>query len=170
MDEIGKIISAISEVTGLDRYSIIYGRNDECKKARGILCYIALKDKYGLTKTLCESLGKSRSQCAFMADFCKEEMEESIGYLILMNEIRKKLGMSAIMQGRMRALQEEKQRELIEEAEKRSKANAKNIFGVKYSKSEEEQLKKVMQESAAFMADYCRIGIKATGRLTRCPY
>lgn len=170
MEEIAKIISAITEVTGLDRFSVIYGRGDDCKRARGILCYIALKDKYGLTTALAEMLGKSRSQCIFMSDFCKEEMEESIGYLILMNEVRKKLGMTAIMTDKIEQEQKKKKKQRIKESKIKSKENSKNMFGIDYSKSEEEQLQIAMQNAKAFMIEYCKIGRKADGRITRCPY
>lgn len=170
MEEIAKIISAITEVTGLDRFSIIYGRSDECKKARGILCYIALKDRYGLTTALVEMLSKSRSQCTFASEICQEEMEESIGYLIMMNEVRKKLGMTAIMTDKLEELQKESKRQQAEQDEMKSKENSKNIFGIEYSKSEEQQLKQAILSAKAFMANYCEIGQKADERLTRCPY
>lgn len=170
MDELEKIITAITKVTGLDRFSIIYGRSDECKRARGILCYIALRDRYGLTTTLCELLGKSRSQCIFMADFCKEEMEERVSYLILMNEVRKKLGMSAILQGVVQAMRDKEIRKKLEESERKSKENSKNIFGIEYSQSEEIQLKRAILEAKEFMREYSKLGRTADGRITNCPY
>lgn len=170
MEEITKIITAITEVTGLDRFSIAYGRNNECKRARGILCYIALKDKYGLTNALSERLNKSRSQCTFLADFCKEEMEESVGYIILMNEVRKKLGMSPMMKDVMNSLREEKERQTKKESEQRSKEISQRIFGIEYFKSEEAQLNQAMLDAKAFIDRYSKIGIQMEGKLTRCPY
>lgn len=170
MEEIAKIITAISDVTGLDHLGIIYGRNDECKKARGILCYIALKDKYGLTMALAEMLGKSRSQCTFAAEIFKEEMEESVGYLILMNEVRKKLGLSAIMTDKIDKLRTKKELEIIEENKIRSKANCKTIFGIEYSNSEESRLSQAIFDAKEFMREYTKIGKQADGRITRSQY
>lgn len=161
MEEISKIITAISDVTGLDRHSIIYGRTDECKKARGILCYIALKDKYGLTMTLAEVLGKSRSQCIFMSDFCKEGMEESIGYVMLMNEIRKKLGMSAIMTDKIEEVNNLHKKREKELSRKRSKENSQRLFGIEYSIEDEIRMFAAMKSANEFMAKYCQIGNQA---------
>lgn len=170
MEEIEKIISAISEVTGLDGWSIKFGKTDECKEARDILCYIALKDMYGLTWTLMEELNFRKSQVFFSADRCKERMEEDLSYVYKMNEIRKKLGLSSIMRGMIEQAEEQQRNKDMELAQKRSKENSKNIFGIKYSQSEEEQLKIAIQNAKAFMTDYCKIGSTADGRLTRCPY
>lgn len=160
MEEIEKIITAISEVTGLDRFSIISGRTDECKRARGILCYIALRDRYGLTTILSETLEKSRSQCIFMTDFCTEEMEESIGFLIIMNEIRKKLGMSAIMTDKIEQEKQKQKERKLKEDEEKSDQNAKILFNITYSESEKKYRREAIKNATAFMNKYCQLGQK----------
>lgn len=159
MEEISKIISAISQVTGLDQFSIKFGKTIDSKQAREILCYIALKDNYGLTWILMEFLQKKRSQVLFMASACMEKMEEDVYYLMIMNRVRNVLGIVPLMKDREMELQYSQRRKEKIEKEEEMKKVVKTVFGMEYSEKDKRDMKKAMKSACEYMADYCRTGL-----------
>lgn len=158
MEEIAKIISAISEVTGLDRVNIIQGKTDEAKRARDILCFIAIKDMYGLTWKLMELLKYRKSQVYFSADRCKDNMEEDVSYILLMNAVRKELGLVPLMTEMIKKNEEMQKEKEYELAKARSKKIAKRIFGIEYSKEDDLRMIAAIKSANEYMKNYCKTG------------
>lgn len=158
MEEIEKIILAISEVTGLSKHTILHGKTAECKSAREILCYIALKDRYGITWTLMELLGWRKSQVFFAVDNCLNDLEESIDFIYLMNNVRKQLGLSAIMTEKIDRVKEEQKRKEAEIAKMRSVENSKRLFGITYTKEDGINMNNAMRSAEIYIRKYSTIG------------
>lgn len=165
MEEINKIISAITEVTGLDKHNILCDKSDESKSAREILCYIVLKDQYGLTWKIMEMTGWRKSQVFFAMDRCTERMNEEYDYLVKMNEIRKKLCLAPIYSDKANEIllkQKNKKREL----EKiRSREESKRLFGIQYTDKDEDLIALAKKNALSYMIEYCEIGDKANSLL-----
>lgn len=166
MEEIAKIISAISEVTGLDEGSVKSGKTDECKQSRDILCYIALKDMYGLTWSLMDLLNYRKSQVFFSADRCKERLEDDISFLKIMNGVRKKLLLAPIYTDKIDEIKEKERQRKQEEDITRSKENSKRIFGIEYTPTDEHNISIATNNAMAYMKGYCQIG-RQTNQILR---
>lgn len=160
MEEIEKIITVISVVTGLNRYDIVNARGEEGKKAFGMLCYIALKDKYGLTFNLMQVVAKKKSQCVFAAEMCKETIEADVDYLRTLNSVRQLMKLSPIMRSKIIEHDQKERRIKREKRKEDMKHQMLTVFGIEYTKEDEQMMKAAMEDSAVFMTNYCSIGRK----------
>lgn len=151
MEELKKIITAIAEVTGLDEWSIKFGKSDECKQARDILCYISLKDMFGLTWILMELLNYRKSQVFFSADRCREQMEADLSYVHKMNKVRKNIGLSSIMRGAIEEAEAKQKQKDREEAQLRSNEISKRIFGIEWTERDKVRFQNACVEANSFM-------------------
>lgn len=170
MEEIAKIISAITEVTGLDRFSITYGKTDECKRARGILCYIALKDKYGLTQILTAETGKNKNQCLFMSQMCEDGIAEDMDYLKTMNQVRKKLNLASLMEAKINEHEKAVRRSKRALKKEQMKQLVKTVFGIEYTPEDDRRRKEAIRSASEFMQQYCKIGLQDVNRIVRHKY
>lgn len=169
MEEIEKIIQAITEVTGLSRNEIISDKSKLCKSAREILCYIALKDRYGLTWMLMKTLKWRKSQVFFAMDSCKDRLQEELDYILLMNNVRSNLELYPIVTVILRDAKEKEKQIEKEMSIERASENARRIFGISYTEADNACIRNALDSALTFMQGYCRIGRQPRELLNR-PY
>lgn len=167
MEEISRIIAAISSVTGLSRTDILLDNNSESKYSRHILCYIALRDHTGLCKHLTAMTGFRQSQCFICACESDRLMKEDDTFLQMMNETRQALGLKILLPKRASTISKRKEKALKELQRKTDRRNQLTLFGFAYSEEDMQEMRAVMESAAVYMNGLCSTGIQDTERILR---
>ena len=170
MEEINKIIQAISEVTGLDKWSVVYGRNKQCIDARMMLCYIVVHDFYSAISKLAQALGRTQKSCRAFAEDFRQSLRKNEELTDLTNDARAILGLSTVSEREKRDAMQRKEERTLRKIREISKKNVRRIFGLEYTEEDEKRFSYACRSAAEFMEKVCSVGLRDTERIVRSPY
>lgn len=131
------ILATISKHTGIPTPGIIKCKMRDCSTARAIACHIIKNECPSLTNNLAYILGVTRKQLFMSAYNMQEKSKNDNELFLLENKIRCELGLKLIEKEIPYSMQ---------------------IFGFKWTEKENEDMKRAMDESVAYMNKLCEVG------------
>ena len=151
MDELEKILNAVSGVTGVDRHDILMGKSRYDIMYRDMTCHIIVEFYSHLTRRFAYRNGWELNKVYMRAKRFRTEKgidKKSLDHLVA--QIRRKIDYVPKDEPK-----DEKEDDGMAYNPSR-KSFAKTLFGFEYTDRDDYFRKKAIYESARYMREYCR--------------